>query len=305
MSFIARRVAREVDVFMGFSWRDWSTTLIPGSLFAFGALRTLPLADAVRSYLFLVTWLTPYIYFFNLSNQITGVDEDKINKPDRPIPSGKVTLAGAQRRWAAALSVFVGVAAYAPALMPATLCWILTIAFLILTPGGDHWFGKNNVAMATGTWALLQASWVAIAPTTPKVEVYIYAVSAWAGLITHIQDLRDLKGDIAVGRYTLPIAFGDRGSRLIISFVFIPMAVYVLHLAGIMRLAPVTLSVLHVILMYRVLRMGGPRYDHKTYMFYTYIFCLILAFTATEGMDLKVLGGLIGALDFGGMKVSV
>ncbi|TFY76372.1 hypothetical protein EWM64_g7644 [Hericium alpestre] len=163
-------IARELDVFFGFSWRDWSTTIIPGSIFAVGAMRDLPPVTLIKNYLFLVTWLTPYIYFFNLSNQITGVDEDKINKPDRPIPSGKVTLQGAQRRWIAAFSTFLGIALYQPDFLPETLCWIATVAFLCLTSYGDHWFGKNCVAMTTGTWALLSASWKAIAPARRRAR---------------------------------------------------------------------------------------------------------------------------------------
>ncbi|THH15937.1 hypothetical protein EW146_g4625 [Bondarzewia mesenterica] len=291
---------RELDIFLGFSWRDWSTTIIPGSIFAVGAMRGLPIPSIITHYLFLVSWLTPYIYFFNLSNQITGVDEDRINKPDRPIPSGKVTISGAKQRWAFAFSTFMGIALYTPSLLPETICWVLTVAFLCLTSAGSHWFGKNCVAMTTGTWALLSASWKAIAPTTPKSEIYVYAVALWAGLITHIQDLRDIQGDAAVGRKTMPLVFGDRGSRLIITFLLLPAAYWVLWMGDIVRLAPYTLAAVHVILAYRILQAGGSRYDHKTYMFYTYIFCLILAFTATEGLDIKALG-LISALDLSWM----
>ncbi|TDL26779.1 hypothetical protein BD410DRAFT_782838 [Rickenella mellea] len=291
-------IYRELDIFLGFSWRDWSTTIIPGSIFAIGAMPGLPIPSIITNYLFLVSWLTPYIYFFNLSNQITGVDEDRINKPDRPIPSGKVTISGAIRRWAAALSTFIGISIYEPSLLPETICWVLTVAFLCLTSAGSHWFGKNCVAMTTGTWALLSASWKAIAPATPKSNTYVYAVSLWAGLITHIQDLRDIQGDAAVGRKTLPLVFGDRGSRLIITFLLLPAAYWVLWMGDIVRLAPFTLAMTHIILAYRIMQAGGPRYDHKTYMFYTYIFCLILACTSAEGLNLKVLG-LISPMGLG------
>ncbi|THV07130.1 hypothetical protein K435DRAFT_631608, partial [Dendrothele bispora CBS 962.96] len=203
-------LVHELDVFLGFSWRDWSTTLIPGSIFSIGAMRTLSHKPTIfQSYLFLVLWLTPYIYFFNLSNQITGIDEDRIDKPDRPIPSGKVTVAGAKLRWALVLAVFLSIAVYEPTLQPETICWVLTVALLCATPFGNHWFVKNCVAMSTGTWALLGASWKAIAPLTPHSERYILAISLWAGLMTHIQDLRDMKGDAAVGRQTLPLVLGS------------------------------------------------------------------------------------------------
>jgi len=291
-------LVREFDIFMGFSWRDWSTTIIPGSLFAVGAMRSLSIPTIINNYIFLVTWLTPYIYFFNLSNQITGVAEDRIDKPDRPIPSGMVTVEGAFRRWVVLFSTFVGIALYEPSLMPETLCWVLTVAFLCLTPGGTHWFGKNCVAMSTGTWALLSASWKAIAPHNSRSEIYVYAVSVWAGLLTQIQDLRDMKGDAAINRKTMPLVFGERESRLIITFLLLPASFWVIWLGDIVRIAPYSLAAVHIILGYRVLQSRGSRYDHKTYMFYTYIFCLILAFTSVDEMGIKVLG-IIPTLDLG------
>lgn len=260
--------ARELDVFMGFSWRDWSTTIIPGSIFAVGAMRSaqLPVLSTLSNYLFLVTWLTPYIYFFNLSNQITGVDEDRINKPDRPIPSGKVTLEGAKWRWVVALSAYIGVAAYEVTLMPETICWILTVAFLCLTEAGGHWFGKNCVAMTTGTWALLSASWKALAPATPQSDRYVIAVAIWAGLITQIQDLRDIEGDALVGRKTMPLVFGDTASRWIVTFLLMPAGFWALWMGDIVPIAPYTLAAVHIFLGYRIMNAGGSRYDHKTYM---------------------------------------
>ncbi|THH15916.1 hypothetical protein EW146_g4640 [Bondarzewia mesenterica] len=115
---------RELDIFLGF-WRDWSTTIIPGSIFA-----------------------------------ITGVDQDRINKPDRPIPSGKVTVSGAKRHWVVVFPPFTGIALYEPSLLP-----------------------ENCVAMTTGTWAFLSASWKTIAPATSKSDIHVYAVALWAGLI--------------------------------------------------------------------------------------------------------------------------
>ena len=215
-------VSREFDIFLGFSWRDWSASIIPGSIFAVGAMRyaNLPLLSIPFKYLLLLSWLTPYVYFFNLSNQITGVDEDRINKPDRHIPAGTVTLEGAKWRWVIALSAFLLVAAFKPNLLPETIGWVLTVAFLCLTSVGSHWFGKNTVAMATGTWSLLNASWKVIVPLTPRSQRFVIAVSAWAGLLTQIQDLRDIKGDAAVGRKTMPLVFGERATRWIITPAF-------------------------------------------------------------------------------------
>ncbi|KAE9408736.1 hypothetical protein BT96DRAFT_1013349 [Gymnopus androsaceus JB14] len=258
-------VAREIDIFLGFTWRDWSTTLIPCSLFSIGAMRTLPWTfDTFQSYLFLIFWLTAWIYFFTLSNQITGVEEDRINKPDRPLVTGKVTMAGAKKRWVLALTAFLSIAVYEPTLLPETVIWILDTAVLVATPFGDHWFNKNCIRDGS--------------------ERSVLAVSLWTGLLINVQDLRDVKGDVAIGRKTLPIAIGVPESRRIITFLLIPVSLMTLYMGGILSLAPFPLVAVHVFLGYRILLEKGALYDHKTYMIWTYIFCLILAFTALEGI---------------------
>lgn len=226
----------------------------------------LPLHSIPLKYLFLLSWLTPYVYFFNLSNQITGVDEDRIDKPDRPIPAGIVTLDGARRRWILALSAFLLVAAFKPILLPETISWVFTTAFLSLTSAGNHWFGKNCVAMTVGAWSLLNGSWKAIAPWTPKSQRFAIAVAVWAGLLVQIQDLRDIKGYAVVGRKTMPLVFGERATRWIITLLLLPASIWVLWIGDIVPIAPKTLTAVHLFLGYRILNAGGSRYDHKTYM---------------------------------------
>ncbi|KIK60219.1 hypothetical protein GYMLUDRAFT_168457 [Collybiopsis luxurians FD-317 M1] len=230
-------------------------------------MRTLPHAiDIFRRYLYLILWLTAFIYFFDLSNQITGVDEDRINKPDRPLPSGKVTLAGAKKRWVVSLLAFLAITLYHPILLTETISWIIVVYFLEATSFGDHWFVKSCLAMGAGTWALLRGSWKAIAPLTPLAERYVLAMSLWTGLLTHIQDLRDIKGDAAIGRQTLPIAIGDSQSRWVITLSLMPVSLVGLWIGGILALAPVPIVGAHVFLGYRIIQKRGALYDHKTYM---------------------------------------
>ncbi|KDR71875.1 hypothetical protein GALMADRAFT_126848 [Galerina marginata CBS 339.88] len=294
-------LAHEFNVFLDFSWRDWSASIIAGSIFSVGAMRSSLLQPTAifTNYLSLLLWLIPYVYFLNLSNQITGVEEDVINKPDRPIPSGKVTLAGAKVRWVITLAAFLALALMQPSLLPETICWISTVAFLCLSAAGNHWFGKNCVGMTAGTVALLNGSWKAVAPPTAQSERYVVAIAIWVGLLAHIQDLRDIKGDAAVGRKTFPIVFGDERSRWIITFLLLPLAVVVLWVGGILQIAPVTMVGAHIILGWRIMQMKGSQFDHKTYMIYTYIFCLQLALTSCRGLGVKtILEPVFGALKY-------
>ncbi|RDB18515.1 hypothetical protein Hypma_000227 [Hypsizygus marmoreus] len=146
-------ILREFYIFLGFSWRDLSATIVPASIFTVGAMRSSNLSFPllVSSYTLLFSWLISYVYFFNISNQITGLEEDRVNKPDRPIPSGMVTMEGAKLRWILALAAFLGVAVYEPILFPETICWVITAGFLSLTSAGNHWLGKNCIALTIGT----------------------------------------------------------------------------------------------------------------------------------------------------------
>jgi len=76
-----------------------------------------------------------------------------------------------------------------------------------------------------------------------------------------------MKGDAAMGRKTLPLVFGDVGSRRLIAFIAMPLQGVVVWHARIMHIAPVLLGISQVFVAWRVLQAGrGPKYDHQTYM---------------------------------------
>ncbi|KAJ7253289.1 UbiA prenyltransferase family-domain-containing protein [Mycena rebaudengoi] len=252
--------------------KDWTATIIPGSTWAVGAIATgQPSAASLLYHLpRLIVWLTLYIYFFNLTNQITGIDEDRVNKPGRPLPSGQITLRGAKMRWLAQFP--------SPSLLAESAIWVLTAAFLCLTTAGAHWLGKNLCwdDYWSGVLTLLSASWRAISLLTPQAQRYILAISLWVGATVNIQDLRDVEGYRAVGRKTLTIVYGDIVARRIIAGSTVSLAVGILWWGGILDIAPVSIVLAHAVVGYRVVHaVGGPRYDPQNK--YTYTFCYILA----------------------------
>lgn len=266
---IIARISRELDLFFAFSWRDWSATIIAGSLWAVGAVLSAPISPPVLLYRFprLVIWLSLYVYSFNLWNQIIGVSEDRLNKPDRPIPSGKVTPAGARRRAIVVVVAFLAIGMISPEVIVETICWIITTSWGCWASAANHWLGKNGVMMSIGTWALLSGAWKCLASYTPQTQGYILAFSLWTGTMTNIQDMRDVAGDRAIGRKTMPIVYGDIAARRIITFLGIPLGLLMLWLGSVLATAPATLTLAHILLGYRVMHASeGPRYDHKTYM---------------------------------------
>jgi 4-hydroxybenzoate polyprenyltransferase len=269
------RAIREATLLYAFTRRDWTVTLVPGCTFALPAIREIyhryqsPIQPAF-CLLSVLTWLILYIYSFNLSNQLFSIEEDRLNKPDRPLCRGLVTLQGARTRAVLISVFFLASALIWPLTLTPTLVWIFTTIFLCFTSYGNHWLGKNTIGMTLGTWSLLAGAWRAAGPTTPGIDRQMLYFSLWVGLTSQIQDLRDIKGDIAVGRWTLPIAFGDKSSRWLIAFGFVPAALLLLVRGGFMGNTPLLglMIVMHVILAYRVLRAEGrenAKYDHNTY----------------------------------------
>ncbi|KAH6879509.1 hypothetical protein B0T10DRAFT_464547 [Thelonectria olida] len=138
----------------------------------------------------LYIWL--YVLHFDCSNQKdpASIEEDRLNKPWRAIPSGRLTIQGAER------------------------C------------GASSWWGKNLINALFYLTGQLGSTRVAarfMGSASITKEGYI-----WCGLLglntfstVQIQDLRDQEGDKARGRRTVPIAMGDIATRWVTSMLIL------------------------------------------------------------------------------------
>lgn len=265
--------------------KDLSTTIIPGSIFMVVASFSHSIEDAriapvSFAFGFVYFWL--YIYSFCIANQLTGIEEDRINKPYRPLPSGLVSISGARIRWAIVSLLFcvtgacLGVARWA-------VLWVAVTIALTFVGLARLWWFKNPVAMSLGTIAQLAAAWEIVTPSSPNSWRWILATSVWAGLTVSIQDFRDTAGDRANHRRTLPVILGDTRARWIVALAWTPMPVLVHYaLFGIAHPTPLVmvcdalLAICHAIIIIRLLTLRTPKQDHTTYIAYTYLYCLVL-----------------------------
>ncbi|MCZ6571847.1 MAG: UbiA family prenyltransferase [Planctomycetota bacterium] len=164
-------------------------------------------------------------------NQIADVDTDRINRPDRPLPSGALGL-----RSAAALAALLTAAAlFTAALVNKAflICVALTIpltAAYSLPP--LRWKAVPvlaNVAIATPRGLLLViAGWAAGGGAT-RPEAWVLGSVAWLyvfGAAT-TKDFGDIEGDKATGCRTLPILLGPaRAARIVAPFLVVPFLMY-------------------------------------------------------------------------------
>jgi 4-hydroxybenzoate polyprenyltransferase len=265
-------IRRELRISWHFIKYDWFSTIAPGTLFLLTTLITqhipvwtwpLYLAKAIAYF-----WL--YVYTFTLGNQTVGAIEDKLNKPDRPIPSGMVSVQGAKLRWYILSPVYLlvglalGVGEWA-------LLWFVAQTLYNFQQWAHVWWKKNAI-MGVGVLAQLAAAWQLVAPLTHASLLWISIFSLVIFVVIGMQDMRDVSGDIVMRRRTLPIRFGEMRARwmLAISVGLIPLVYYQFAVSGqtlsLLGLIHVTIAmVMCLVISWRVIVLRSMHGDHVTY----------------------------------------
>jgi 4-hydroxybenzoate polyprenyltransferase len=247
------------------------------------ASQTQPLAST-GNFLLGVVYFALFIYQFNVSNQINGLEEDKIDKPDRPIACGLVSLEEAQLRYVSLVSAYL-ILGSALNVFWWTILWVI-VTYLHNTKGWDkNWFTKNVVAMSLGIFSQLGAAWCIIAPLTATVSTWIIAVGLWIGFTSAIQDFRDQEGDQLSDRKTLPLLVGDSNARKIMmaiyAIVMLPLiAVFISLSASILPIVTyiicTIIAVWHIAIIVRLWKFRTPDADKTTYNSLCLLYCTLL-----------------------------
>lgn len=137
-----------------------------------------------------------YTYTFELINQTAQPAhhlEDKINKPDRPLVTDSITLRSARIRFYISLAV-----------------WLADIfGSWKYTANLSNFGPTKDLSITVGAVAQLIAAWH-IGGSDPIVGWHwVKVLAAWMYPTIGIQDIRDVPGDLAVGRRTTVILLGD------------------------------------------------------------------------------------------------
>ncbi|MBD2412197.1 hypothetical protein FACHB389_27095 [Nostoc calcicola FACHB-389] len=279
-----KSLLRELDLIWQFTGRDISSTIIPPILFIVAAWHYVQSSFSELAFALiygtLFVWL--YLFSFCLSNQIAGVEEDRINKPNRPLVTGKISVQGALVRWFLSMGLFTFIGWYCGVLEWALICQMVVI--LHNFGGWDKYWISKNFLIGLGTFAHLAAVWQLVTPITPIAWRWLFLIGAiWSTLVA-VQDLRDIEGDLAVKRSTFPIAFGETASRFILSLGF-GLLPFVIHFILMMPtentvstiVCDIVLAVFSWFIAARIVFNRSPKEDHHTYILFTYWYCLVLA----------------------------
>jgi len=182
----------------------------------------------------------------NAINQIYDLDIDKVNKPGRPLPSGRMTLTEA---WTFTIITFVlaNFLAFLVAPVGARECfWIVLFTSVLVWAYSAPPFRTKrhgiwaNVTIAVPRGLLLKVAGWSTVKTIVGLEPWF--IGAIFGLFvlgaSTTKDFADIEGDRAGGCRTLPILYGVKAAAWMISpffvlpFALIPIGVWTGVLTG-------------------------------------------------------------------------
>jgi 4-hydroxybenzoate polyprenyltransferase len=160
---------------------------------------------------------------FVLANQRLpdAVTEDALNKPWRPIPAGRITMARARRLLIVAVPLSYGAVCVLGGKEETLLLYGLTWMYNDLGGSDEHYAVRNGIiAVAYG---LYSAGAMRVASGFGEHDLHGHTY-AWLAIIVavifttmQVQDLKDQEGDRARGRSTAPIDFGDNAARWMVA----------------------------------------------------------------------------------------
>jgi len=163
----------------------------------------------------------------NIINDIYDVDIDRVNKPSRPLPSGKISVKKAYILY----FVFIASSVFISSLLNEKAIVIVLVSILLLFFYSKYLkriplVGNITVAFLTGLVFIFGG----IVVENPAAAI-IPALFAFIINLTReiVKDMEDVEGDTKAGVVTFPIKFGSRKSKLFISLITISLILYTLY----------------------------------------------------------------------------
>ncbi|MEM7160736.1 MAG: UbiA family prenyltransferase [Myxococcota bacterium] len=277
---------REVDI----TWRalrsDLNTTLLPIGLFVAAAASVKPGIEPFEWFRLIALsqlYALPYIAWFCFSGQAGSVEEDRVEKPFRPLPRGLLSVRGALVRAGIWSLVYLAISAVL-GVLPWAVLWLVAGGYHNLGGGHRHWLTKNTLTMSLGTAAQLGAGWTLVHGNfSPSGLTFTVGMSVWVGIMANIQDFRDVEGDVRSGRRTLPVLLGDRArwamaTAAAVLGLITPAVLSSLHDGTAARLFALTLGAWQVWIGWRLLAFRDRASDDRTYKLHLSLwYCAALA----------------------------
>jgi len=153
----------------------------------------------------------------NILNDIYDIEIDKINKPLRPLPSGKITIKEAYGLYISFISISIAVSF----LVNEMAMVIVLVSILILFTYSKYLkriplIGNITVAFLTGLVFIFGG----VVIENPAAAIVPAVFAFLINLIREIvKDMEDVEGDTKAGVITFPVKFGFQKSKYAILFI--------------------------------------------------------------------------------------
>lgn len=154
----------------------------------------------------------------DLANQRlpSSIPEDAINKPWRPLPSGRLTPTHARRLLLVTIPVVLAAAAWLGALNEAAAIVILSWMYNDLAAADENWYIRNlmnALAFVCFSSGATRVACDGAHSLNPTAYIWLAIIGCTIVSTLQLQDLYDQEGDAVRGRSTAPLVLGDWVAR--------------------------------------------------------------------------------------------
>ena len=241
----------------------------------------------------------------NIINDVFDHEIDAVNKPDRPIPSGKISLKNAGIYAAILDSIAILLGVIISCLIHNFVFLAIIIASAVIIYMYSRYFkampliGNIVVGVMIGL-CFVVGGLILLCETEDwtifKISVYIGLLAAVANVARElVKDMEDIHGDELGGARTFPILFGKKVSSVIV-MILLAVAVAVcilLYTSGLFNIAYLVIIIIPVVLcLYSVVSLFASKFepDEAT--------CAKEALFLKIAMAVSLLAIIIGSINF-------
>ncbi|KAF8998254.1 UbiA prenyltransferase family [Cyathus striatus] len=214
-------------------------------------------------------WLELHLLAFDIKNQLIGVDEDRICKPYRPFPSGRITLPQGNALYYSVVAICFLFSLFHGLLLVTSVYFLATVSYnefeLSANPIAKSPVGAiGYMCYCWGTTYIL-GHHVSLSMTSVKAIVASGLIFSLTG---HAQDFRDRSGDALLGRKTIPIVFSQFTARWSLVFFMFGFTWGLIIIWGPPMIVSVIFFLLSAICSFQFLNDHSEVSDRKSFKWY-------------------------------------
>ncbi|KAF2123716.1 hypothetical protein P153DRAFT_426922 [Dothidotthia symphoricarpi CBS 119687] len=235
-----------------------------------------------------VLWINLLIFTMSNQRHPAAIREDQLDKPYRPIPSGRISSGATQNLLLILVPIVAGCGWYMGVWQETLMLFTAQWMYNDLRGSDAHFLVRNLLnSIGYGLYSAIALRIMIGAEYVLKIEAY-----EWIGMIMlvmfftqYICDIKDIEGDRSTGRKTVPIVLGDQVCRWAIAIPVVGFSVACptsFHLGVSSYIATVGFGFLVAL---RTLVSRHPEADKSTWKLWALWTCSLFVLPLTVGKE--------------------